>query len=306
MPVVLTFSNFSYLQEPIVTKQSSKRQPTLPLNPSEKQPSSPTFYAILSLLACLLGVGLLFLFITVAGDPNTGGPVFYIVLIAMGAAASSFLFGSMQSYAAYSGKVLGGLMELGGPVVLFALVVIGGFWLVPRAGSFDVTVYVHGPGGKTDRVLTNRGKVMMELGQFPRTALIRENGDAHFDGIPSEFFDREVLVMIEADGFESAKPDTKLLLKGESVYLEVKRDDSLSLVFGYVQTGDGTPLNEVDVSMRDEQTKTKKNGYFEMRIPEEYQANEYLLMISHKDYKPVKKLVRPGSEITVRLKELTK
>ena len=187
----------------------------------------------------------------------------------------------MRSYASYSGKVLGGLLELGGPVVVFALVVLGGFLLIPRAGAFDVVVYVHGPGGMTDRVLKNQGEVTMELGQFPRTAKIREKGDAHFDGIPPEFFNQEVLVMIEAEGFELARPDATLLLKGDSVYLEVKRDESKALIYGYVQSSDGTPLKDVNISMRDLQTKSKETGYFEMKIPEKYQKEEYLIIVSH-------------------------
>ncbi len=50
----------------------------------------------------------------------------------MGASVDAFLFGAMRSYATYSGKVLGGLLELGGPVVVFAMVMIGGYWLIPN------------------------------------------------------------------------------------------------------------------------------------------------------------------------------
>ena len=43
---------------------------------------------------------------------------------------------------AYRGEVLGGVLELGGPVVAFFLVLILGFWLVPNPTAFAVTVYV--------------------------------------------------------------------------------------------------------------------------------------------------------------------
>lgn len=256
--------------EEAIVEQPPKPQPDRPADDrSGKQPASPLFYAVLSLFACLVGIGLLFLFISVADNPNTGSRVFYIVVTAMGASAGAFLFGAMRSYATYSGKALGGLLELGGPIVVFAGVVAGGFLLVPSSGAFDVTVYVHGPGGKTDRVLANRGKVTLELGQFPRTSPIRENGDAHFDGIPSEFFNREVLAMIDAEGFEPAKPDAKLLLNGESVYLEVKRDGSLAKIAGTVKNTDGDLLQGVTIRIGKLKTQTDADGWFELVIPPE-------------------------------------
>jgi hypothetical protein len=41
------------------------------------------------------------------------GNLFYIVLLPMGLAAAGSLFGVVRSYARYSGKQLGGMLELG-------------------------------------------------------------------------------------------------------------------------------------------------------------------------------------------------
>src|SRR5580693_6830864 len=58
------------------------------------------------------------------------GNLYYLVLLPMGLAAAVFLFGVLRSYARYSGKQLGGMLELSGPIVAFVLVVILGFVLV--------------------------------------------------------------------------------------------------------------------------------------------------------------------------------
>ena len=57
------------------------------------------------------------------------GKVYYVALLPLGLCAAGFLFGAMRSFAGYKGEHLGGVLELGGPVVAFVLVVGGGFFL---------------------------------------------------------------------------------------------------------------------------------------------------------------------------------
>ena len=272
----------------------------------KNQPRSHFFYALLSLGAFICTVGLIAFYVYKGNDPNISSNLFYVLSVCLGCSAGAFLFGAMRSYAVFKGKVLGGLLEIGGPVVAAAMVVVGGFYLEPGSTSFDVTVYVHGSDGMTDRILKNQGKVTMHLGKQPRSEPIRENGDAHFDGIPSEFFGQEIPVMLDVEGFEVSDPNKKLILTQESVYLEVKRDDSLALIYGMVQSSDGTPLKGAVISRRGQRVTTTENGYFEMRIPAKHQQREYTITISFKNYEIKRKVVRPGSEIPIRLKESKK
>jgi hypothetical protein len=73
------------------------------------------------------------------------GHVYYPVLVIFGLCSAVFLFGVLQSYAAYRGRHFGGVLEMGGPAVIFALVIVGGKVLVPDAQTFSIAVYVHGP-----------------------------------------------------------------------------------------------------------------------------------------------------------------
>jgi hypothetical protein len=104
------------------------------------------------------------------------GNLYYVVLVPLGLSVAAFLFGVLRSYAVYTGKVAGGNLELGGPIVGFLLVVILGFVLVPDPSPFAVTVFVHGDSGKQDLVLRNRGAVLLDLGGDRRRELIGDRG----------------------------------------------------------------------------------------------------------------------------------
>src|SRR5258706_15076097 len=107
-------------------------------------------YAVVSLVSFLCGVGILALMLwnvqTLVAFGLTGN-LFYIVLLPLGLSAAAFLFGVLQSYAHYKGEHCGGVLELGGPIIGTALVVIGGFFLVPNPAAFALSVYVHGEAG---------------------------------------------------------------------------------------------------------------------------------------------------------------
>ena len=86
-------------------------------------------------------------------------------------------------------------------VVVLAAIVLG--WLGLRKGpapppsAFDLTVNLHGPGGESD--IIRQGRVKLVLGDYnlpPRD--VNSDGQAFFDKIPGEFFDKPVkLVPLE-------------------------------------------------------------------------------------------------------------
>src|SRR5688500_3950658 len=68
------------------------------------------------------------------------GQLYYLVLLPLGLCVALVLFGSMKSYASYKGKRIGGerfggVLELGGPIVGFALTLVLGFVLPSPAPS---------------------------------------------------------------------------------------------------------------------------------------------------------------------------
>jgi hypothetical protein len=151
------------------------------------------------------------------------GNLYYLVLVPLGLAVAAFLFGTLKSHAAYTGRVMGGAIELGGPIVGFLLVVMLGFWLVPNPSAFALTVFVHGIKGRQDLVLRNQGAVLLDLGGDRRREAIGDRGQAYFAGIPPSFRGQAIRVALDAEGYESTTPDRDVRLDSESLYLACGR-----------------------------------------------------------------------------------
>jgi hypothetical protein len=159
-------------------------------------------YAIVAAVMIVIGIGLLVLFVLFAPrlvPADILNQFFYIVLIVWGLVCALVLFGVIKSYARVTYKHLGGAIELGGPAAFAALVVVGGFWLVPRTDTFTLTLRPHGPGAP---VITS-GNIRVELGSLsPYTSDINSNGEAVFKAIPHKFWGATVKVLPQVDGYK--------------------------------------------------------------------------------------------------------
>lgn len=235
-------------------------------------------YAALSLGSFLCALVLLGLLLWKA-DKLTAlgltGKLYYLVLLPLGLSVAAVLFGAMKSYARYSGKYLGGTLELGGPIVAFAMVVIGGFQLVPNVMTFPLTVYVHGESGRDAIVLKNTGSVLLDLGLDRRREPIGDKGQAYFPAIPASFRGQDVIVLIESDTHECANPSQELKLDGTSLYLPIQRKSGR--IYGRVQDEAGRPLVGVAVTAAGLSTQTDENGSFELTIPPDLMQQEFSL-----------------------------
>lgn len=168
------------------------------------QPLSAGTYAIIAFVGLVLGLGLLVFYVYQVPrlvETSSQSQVYYLLLIPWALACAAFLFGAMRSYGRFTHKHLGNALELGGPVVLFALVLVGGFKLVPAApATFDLTVRPHG-ADNADPVI-NHGKVTIELDTVRRTEAIDSAGEANFKGIPPRFKGATVRVLPKVEGYE--------------------------------------------------------------------------------------------------------
>jgi len=274
----------------------NKKENALPSPP--KQPLSSFTYALISLLAFAAGTGLLLLYIFKAKDLIAQGidkNVFYVLLLPLGFSTAAFLFGGMNSYAVYKEKAIGGTLKIGGPVVIFLLVVMGGFKLVPDTSTFALTVYAHGNKGKQDIVLKNTGEVIIDLETERLVKMIREYGEAYFPSIPARFRNQKIPITVIAKGFELANPDRKNVLSGNRIYVEVKRDSSLAQVSGVITNTEYHFLSDVQVRIGDLKTKTNENGIFILEIPPASQKEQQTLTIYKEGYQMWEDFVYPES-----------
>jgi len=274
-------------------KTKSKSKENKPI----KQPLSPLTYALISLIALFIGIGILLLFIFKAEDLVALGideKVFYILLFPMGFSAAAFLFGAMRSYARYKGKNFGGLLELGGPVVLFLLVIVLGFYLVPDTKPFDFTIFLRDADGKT--VLKNQGILKIQLDNVIKKGNIDEDGIVDFKGIPAKFRNAQVPVELEIDydwQFTNKKTVTDCILKGNNTTLIIEQNYGVITISGSVIDEDGNLLSGVKVMVKNLIEYTDENGLFTIKIPLERQSRKQFLIVKKKGYESWRSSVYP-------------
>jgi len=102
--------------------------------------------------------------------------IYFIVLFPLGLAAAGFLFGALRSSAKFVGKRYGATLQLGGPVVIFVMVILGGLTIAHPENTFSLLVRVHGPAGPSDVI--GHGKATLDLGTDRRGPLsISDRGE---------------------------------------------------------------------------------------------------------------------------------
>jgi hypothetical protein len=272
-----------------------------------KQPLMPWAYVVISLVSLVIGVILLIMFNPKAAERLTS----YIIVVLTGFSAAAFLFGVLRSYAwlkrikqdKKEGKTKRSTLELGGPVVLFFIIVGIGLNWVSENNPFDFTIFLRDTEGKT--VLKEQGLIHVRFETDPRTKKIDENGSVDFKRIPAQFKDRPVPVELEAPGWQFTNDKTTIdcVLKGNGTTLIIKKN--LCCLSGRVRDGSGNFIADAAVIVKDIEVKTDKNGWFKLEIPSEKQEEDQMLIVKKQGYKTHRQLVHPGNpqEIEITLKE---
>lgn len=234
-----------------------------------KQPFSAGAYAVMALVAGLIGVGLLVFYVRQVPkltEPTTRNQVFYVVLIPSAIACAVALFGAMRSYARFTYKHVGSFLELGGPVVLFCLVVVGGFKLVPSPPeSFDLTVRAHGADGKEP--IIKSGQVTVDFDIDRRTEPFGANGEANFKGIPARFSGVTLRFLPQVPNYEETPQLIKLA--GHVVDLPLERAHPKTVLRGSIVLPlprKGSDINILVESGQGEPVHPDKFGRFELTV----------------------------------------
>jgi Carboxypeptidase regulatory-like domain len=240
--------------------------------PATKSQGRNPNYALISFVAFLCCFAVLGWLIANADRLNRFGllqQVYYLVLVLIGLTAAGFLFGVLKSSATWAGKLWGGTLRLSGSIVGAALVVIGGYYFIPKATFFPLTVYVHGDGGPQDIVLRNTGRVFLKLGPEISYELIGENGQAVFPRVPADFRGQQVPGWIESDDYEAL--NTTVTVAGSNIDLIVKKKIKHFKLAGTILDDHGNPLPGVRVSLAAHHMEdtTDPDGRFEFQVTAE-------------------------------------
>jgi hypothetical protein len=232
------------------------------------------------------------------------GNFYYVLLLALGLSAAIVLFGVLQSSAIYRGNTGWGRLELGGAIVGCAVVVAGGFYLVPNPLPFAITVFVHEEGGIHNLVPKDSGEVVMELGGKVERQQIGADGTADFKDIAPSHRGEVVPLWFESNQFESVHPQQKYALKGDAVQLEVRK--KMGKISGRVQDadGDGAPVPNAKLYLDGLSGTTDSGGHFELVIPGDRLKPQMEIEIAADGYELARYPVVPNSEhVVLQLKK---
>jgi len=262
------------------------------------------FYAVMALVCFLLAFILLALMLSNVERLSAlglTGNLYYLVLVLFGLMVAFCLFGVLRSYAHYKGQQFQGVLELGGPIVGFLLVVVLGFWLLPKPSGFSLTVFVHGEDGPQNFVLRNSGVVWLDLGTNRRHEPIGDLGQAVFPEIPAGFRGQSVNVRLESDSYESIQPQGRYLLDDTKLYLEVHRKPGK--VEGRIVDEESRPVGGASVSVAGLSAIADSAGHFEILVPGSRMSSDLSMEISARGFVPLTLTVVPNSnEVTAVLK----
>lgn len=253
--------------------------------PSNSGKISAFGYAVISIISLLIGISLFLLFVFKADTLVAAGisnKVFFVLLIPLALSSAGFLFGGLKSFAKYKGKVLGGVLELGGPVVVFCLVLLGGFKLVPSEEQpLDIRIYFEDLAGNSLKI--KEGEVLLHLENDNKTENVLEKEYVDFKNIPYKYRMQSVDIEINSENlvFDNNLNKLKIKLIKNQYALKIKLADRC-LNFSGTILKDSFPLVDAEVKVEDVITHTDASGAFELTFPPTYTNTKYILKLKHK------------------------
>jgi hypothetical protein len=193
--------------------------------------------------------------------------IYYIVLIPVGLASAAFLFGALRSSAKYSGKSSFGKLELTGPVVIFCLVVIGGFYFATPDSEFLLTIRTN-VVNEPDKILSN-GIIFLDIGDQRIDKKLNENGEVSFSGVSSRFMGKPVNIITQIKGYKIKGSSSIPIPDSRVIYLELEERRDSTLLRGRVINESGNPVDSVfiDIESGHASAVTDESGLFTIIVP---------------------------------------
>jgi hypothetical protein len=239
--------------------------------PPKKPNATPLFWALASLIAIMVAVAVPLVLVLAPNMILSGlvAPYYYIVLVALGCAAALLLFGALRGgYPRWKGHALSGTLEIGGPIAVAALTVVGGYFFRPEP-SASLVVRVHGAGGRTELLCPTSVKLF--LGQDVRDGEIGRNCQAQFNEVPSRLLTTAGLfVQATVPGYEQADRKALPVPNDRVLWVTMRRIAERSTAWGHlVYSRTKGPVSGALISIDGGlcEGKTNSAGQFRFEVP---------------------------------------
>ncbi len=248
--------------KPPGTTRPSKSDPDLPTQEAGNRTSRHGY-----LIWLIAGIGLVILYVYKVSTLPSGAQnqVYYVVLLFAATACAIALFTGLGSSTAITYNRYGIVVRLSGAAALFALIVYGGFKIVPAGpDTFDLTLRAHSADG-TEPIITS-GNVTIDLDNDRRTAAFGPNGEADFKGIPEKFMGTTVQILPQVEGYQGTWQRHKIQWKAFDLALE-RAGPAVTTLRGSIMAPPGKAKNlRVVVEGQKAEGKPDDFGRFEMQV----------------------------------------
>lgn len=178
-------------------------------------------YALLGFLSLAIASTAGWYFLTSISETtseHTVTRVYYIVLCIVGIAAAFFLFGVMRSAATLTGTHFGWKVNLGGPVVVWVLVVGGGYLFSQQPDEFDLTVRLIGNDRPNE--MFKDATITIYLDDSSADEEFSDNGEVKFK-LASRRFGDDLKIKIYSPSFIPKEPLQSMIIP-ESKLIEIE------------------------------------------------------------------------------------
>lgn len=179
--------------------------------------------------------------------------------------------------------ILGGISEFSG-------IRVRDLFLGTSTASNSVTVLVHGPEGKDQKILPNRGIVKLIYGDAIVPKQINNQCEATFTQVSDAFFEPDAGVEIlfedpEGEPYRVTKQDSLYrLTRGKHVAIEVKLF-GLDKIKGIVKDFEtGKPIEGAVIRVQGVEALSNQYGEYSLDIPEDKQLQFQTIRAYHDNY----------------------
>jgi hypothetical protein len=206
--------------------------------------------------------------------------IFYVILLLFGIAASTLVFGIMNSYKVFKDQKSIARSKIAAPAVGVILIVMGGFYLPPKSLAKNITVRVF--DWKKNALV--QGDVKIYLKEYIRTQSIDKMGQALFTGIPDDINRSKIKVEVSSPGYATCSFDT-VLSNSSSLELTLPLT-TVVFISGKVKTASEMPIRNVEINVEGTRyyAVSITDGSYNLRLEEYTLGDEITLTTSHKDY----------------------